>query len=96
MHSVRLGLRRESIPSSGVIALVFLLALEFLNFSIKKSQLSEFCFWFSIRICLAILIVIFMQVNYRIDYSEEIFDDPAAVALLQVQTTESIIVKKYY
>lgn len=26
----------------------------------------------------------YLQVNYRIDYSEEIFDDPSALALLQV------------
>lgn len=35
-------------------------------------------------ICLVILIIIFMQINYRIEYSEEIFDDPSAVALLEV------------
>lgn len=30
------------------------------------------------------LIIISKQVNYRIDYSEEIFDDPSTFASLQV------------
>jgi len=33
---------------------------------------------------LVMLIIVFEQVNYRIDYSEEIFDDPSTNALLQV------------